>query len=139
MLGGAIGGNETAGMQDEPKCGEIGEELLLEDPLQIGFEEGRAGHAGVVPQQAQRDAVGNDAPKRYIFGIKEFLHQAVRRTALAVFTETGGALVEQSLEGRKNHRHAAITSTVGERERSAAQIGVALDRFDIVELQNVLQ
>src|SRR5262245_21483247 len=48
---------ETAGVEEEPQSGEIGEGLALEDAAQIGLDDGRPCQAGIIAQQAQFLAV----------------------------------------------------------------------------------
>ncbi len=48
---------ETAGVEQEPQSGEIGERLALENRAQIRLDESRPCQAGIVAHEAELDAV----------------------------------------------------------------------------------
>lgn len=126
----AVAQGEPAGVRQQPEGGEIGIEAVLEGALQVDLDVGRAGQARVVAEDAEHEAVGNEAPQRVVVGVEEFLDEAERRAPAAFFAESIMRLVE--VEGRRaeHHRHGTVAAAMGEWKAALAQIDRlgALDR-----------
>ena len=70
---------EAAAMASEPQQREVAVQLALEDGMQVEFDVGLTGKRSVVPQESQRQAVGEQRPEMVVAAVEKFLHQAVRR------------------------------------------------------------
>lgn len=86
------GRREARAVEEAEEEGEVGVELGRGDRLEVDLEEGLAGGACALPEDAQPAAVGDDAPQE-IGPVEQLLDQGVRREALAA------ALVELLIEG----------------------------------------
>ena len=76
-----FGGLDARGVADEPEQQEVGVDLAFHHGLEVELDIGLAGEAGVVAQDAQAQAVGDEAPEAVFAAVQELLHQAVRAAA----------------------------------------------------------
>ena len=83
QLAGVCGASASAPLHpalvaDQPQQGEVGVELALHHRFQVKLHVGGAGQADVVAQDAQAQAVADDAPQMVVGAVEELLQQAVR-------------------------------------------------------------
>ena len=131
----AAGRLQARGVGQEPQRGKVGVEFLLEDELEVGFDRGAPGEAGVVAQDAQLRAVGDDAPQAAVLSVEVLLHQAVGRLPPAFAAEARVGPVEIAAARRQQQRHGAAAGAVGQLEDAIieggasrrGQVGVAED------------
>ena len=105
---------------------EVGEQLSIEDRLEVELDVRRADQGSGVAQQPQRGAVGKDRPEAGVVAVQQFLHHGLwcpgghfRRFVVQV-----GAPAEQV------HRH--VPGPVTDREASAVQVDATVG-FEVVE------
>ena len=134
----AVRGGEASGVGGEPEGGEVGVEFFAEDEVEVGFDGGAAGEAGVVAQDAQLRAVGDDAPQAAVFGIEVFLHQAVGRLAAARAAEMGVGGVEAAVARGQQQGRGAAAGAVGEFEDAVVERG-ALGRGQVGVAEDLAQ
>ena len=90
----AVGARKAAGVCREPKCGEIRIELFCKDEIEVRLNVRRTGHAGVISEQAQFGAIGDNSPQATIVRVEVLLHQGMRSLSAPVFRERVGSAVE---------------------------------------------
>jgi hypothetical protein len=87
-LGGRLAfSTEPRLVAEEPKRSKVGVSLLDEDALEVGFDPRGAREARVVAHDAQRGAVGGDAPERAFLRIQVLLRKAEGAALAAPRTE----------------------------------------------------
>src|ERR1019366_1715331 len=73
-LGGRLVGAPEAGLvRKQPEGGEVGIAFFGEDPREIRFDPGGSSQAGVVPQDAERDAIACEPPPRVVARVEKLL------------------------------------------------------------------
>ena len=110
---------EAGAVGEQPEGGEVRENLVLEGALEVELDPGRAGEARVVAQDAQGQAVGDEAPKRVVRGVQVLLDKAPGRAAPALLAALRTGLVEVEAGRQQDQRHGAFAGAVGEREDCA--------------------
>ncbi len=98
------GGLEAAAVEGQPEQVEAVEAFAVEDALEVELEKGLAHEAGIVAQQAEAAAVGDEAPGVAAGGVEEVLEQDGGAAAGAAKTRVGG--VEIEVGGHEHERHA---------------------------------
>ena len=63
---------------DQVEQHEVGEQLAVEDRLQVELDVGGAGQRGRVAQHPQRGAVGQDRPQVGVVAVEQFLEHGLR-------------------------------------------------------------
>ena len=67
---------------EQPEQGEVGVDLARHHRFEVELDKGLAGQAGVVAQDAQAQAVGDEPPEMLVGAVEELLDQAVRAGAV---------------------------------------------------------
>ena len=122
-----VHGAEPAGMDHQPKRGEIGEEPLVEDFLKVGLDPGGAGEAEIVAHEPERAAVRGDTPKSVFVRVEIFLQELGGRPAAGLVSEQGDGLIDTGLPAlgrgkrRDDNGHPAVVGGVPNREASLGQ------------------
>ena len=122
-----VHGAEPAGMDHQPKRGEIGEESLGEDFLEIGLDPCGAGEADIVAHEPERAAVRGDTPKSVFVRVEIFLQELGGRPAAGLVSERNDGLIDTGLPalGRGKRRdddgHPAVVGSVPDREAPLGQ------------------
>lgn len=89
-----------------PEQGEVGEQFVIENLLEVELEVGLAGERVVVAQQAQDEAIRDDAPEVLVGVVEQLLHEAVRAGAGGA-GEAAAAGVEVDAAADEVDRHGA--------------------------------
>ena len=94
------GAAEARLVREKPERGEIGVQVLREDPAEVGFDPRRPGEARVVARDAQREPVGGEAPEHRAGRVQGLLQEPERAPAALVVAELG----QESVQARAGPR-----------------------------------
>ena len=95
------GAAEARLVREEPERGEVGVQVLREDPAQVGCEPRRPREARVLARDAQRESVRGEAPAHRAGRVQSLLQEPERAPAAPVVAELGQEGVE-ARAGRGN-------------------------------------
>ena len=98
---------------------EVGEQLAVEDRLEVELDVGGADERGRVAQQPQRGAVGQDRPQVGVVAVEEFLEHGLRRAG----GDVRGLVVQVGGPAEQVDRH--VPGPVADREALALQLEAA--------------
>src|SRR5438477_9477006 len=68
-------------VRQEPESSEVGVALLREDAGEVGLDPRRPGEAGVVAEDAQRDAIRREPPQGLLIRVQSLLREPERAAA----------------------------------------------------------
>ena len=83
------GAAEARLVREKPERGEVGVQVLREDPAEVGFDPRRPREARVVARDAQREPVRGEAPEHLAGRVQGFLQKPERAPAALVVAELG--------------------------------------------------
>ncbi|MDD9987389.1 MAG: hypothetical protein OXQ31_14025 [Spirochaetaceae bacterium] len=98
-------------MGEEPERGEVGVQVLREDPVQVRLDPRRPRQTLVVTRDPQREAVRREAPECRVGGVQHFLQEPERGSAAVVVSQQAQGGVQAPFH--RGH-HDGHTVTEGE-------------------------
>ena len=105
---------------DQVEQHEVGEQLAVEDRLQVELDVGGADQRGRVAQQPQRRAVGQDRPQVGVVAVEQFLEHGLRGAG----GDVRGLVVQVGAPAEQVDRD--VPGPVADREALALQLEAAL-------------
>ena len=84
-----VGTAETRLVGKEPQRGEVGVQVLREDPAEVGFDPRRPREARVVARDPQRKSVRRETPERRAGGVQDLLQEPEGAPSAPVVAELG--------------------------------------------------
>ena len=112
---------------DQVEQHEVGEQLAVEDRLQVELDVGGADQRGRVAQQPQRGAVGQDRPQLGVVAVEQFLQHGLRGAGVDV----RGLVVQVGAPAEQVERD--VPGLVADREALALDLEAA--RGQVVEAE----
>ena len=137
-----VGAAEARLMGEEPERGEVGVQVLREDPAEVGFNPRRPREARVVARNPQRQPVRREAPERRAGGVQGLLQEPECASPTPVVSRLGQRGVQACAhrgdndgnsiaEGEERHGIHALADRPGLRAHDGRESqGVAQQRFD---------
>ena len=110
---------------EQPEQHEVGVQLAVHHRLQVELHVGLPGQGGVVAQQSQHPAIGDDPPEVVVGAIEQLLHQAVRAGTGGTL-DAGAAAVQRDVAADQMDRR--VVPAVGDGIRLAVDTDAAPQR-----------
>lgn len=131
-------------MGQQPEGAEVGQQLFGEQRFEVDLDVRRTREAGVVAQDAQRQAVADDGPQRRIAGVQRLLRQhegaaAARLAGVGVgLAESLSGTVQRLVEAGEDQGHAATGARMPDGVLVAGMLNGRATR-SVMEVQHVAQ